>query len=85
MLTIQPIGSVLLGAILLGEEPSVLQLLRRGADLGGRDVRGGASGVSLRERLAEGRPVVLDGGLSTALEELGADLNDRLWTARASA
>ena len=39
--------------------------------------------MSLRERLAEGRPVALDGGLSTALEELGADLNDRLWTARA--
>jgi S-methylmethionine-dependent homocysteine/selenocysteine methylase len=39
--------------------------------------------VSLRELLAEGRPVVLDGGLSTALEELGADLSDPLWTARA--
>jgi homocysteine S-methyltransferase len=38
--------------------------------------------VSLRELLAEGRPVLLDGGLSTALEELGADLSDPLWTAR---
>lgn len=38
--------------------------------------------MSLRELLAEGRPVLLDGGLSTALEELGADLNDPLWTAR---
>jgi len=38
--------------------------------------------VSLRALLAEGRPILLDGGLSTALEELGADLNDPLWTAR---
>ena len=36
----------------------------------------------LRELLAEGRRVQLDGGLSTALEELGADLDDPLWTAR---
>ncbi len=27
-------------------------------------------------------PVVLDGGLSTALEEQGADLGGALWTAR---
>ncbi|HWK28823.1 MAG TPA: homocysteine S-methyltransferase [Solirubrobacter sp.] len=39
--------------------------------------------MRLREWLAEGRPVVLDGGLSTALEELGAELDDPLWTARA--
>ena len=39
--------------------------------------------MSLRALLAEGRPILLDGGLSTALEELGADLNDPLWTARA--
>jgi homocysteine S-methyltransferase len=38
--------------------------------------------VSLRELLADGRRVQLDGGLSTALEELGADLDDPLWTAR---
>jgi homocysteine S-methyltransferase len=38
--------------------------------------------VSLRELLAEGRTVRLDGGLSTALEELGADISDELWTAR---
>lgn len=38
--------------------------------------------MSLRALLAEGRPVRLDGGLSTALEELGADLDDPLWTAR---
>jgi homocysteine S-methyltransferase len=38
--------------------------------------------VSLRELLAESRPVLIDGGLSTALEELGADLSDDLWTAR---
>jgi homocysteine S-methyltransferase len=38
--------------------------------------------VKLRELLADGRRVRLDGGLSTALEELGADLDDPLWTAR---
>lgn len=38
--------------------------------------------MSLRELLAEGRTVRLDGGLSTALEELGADIADELWTAR---
>lgn len=38
--------------------------------------------MSLRELLAEGRTVRLDGGLSTALEELGADISDELWTAR---
>ena len=39
--------------------------------------------MSLRASLAEGRPVLIDGGLSTALEEHGADLSDPLWTARA--
>ena len=38
--------------------------------------------MTLRELLADGRRVQLDGGLSTALEELGADLDDPLWTAR---
>ncbi|MDA0165542.1 homocysteine S-methyltransferase [Solirubrobacter ginsenosidimutans] len=38
--------------------------------------------MHLRQLLAEGRRVQLDGGLSTALEELGADLDDPLWTAR---
>jgi homocysteine S-methyltransferase len=38
--------------------------------------------LSLRRRLAEGSRVQLDGGLSTALEELGEDLGDPLWTAR---
>jgi homocysteine S-methyltransferase len=38
--------------------------------------------VRLRQLLADGRRVQLDGGLSTALEELGADLDDPLWTAR---
>jgi S-methylmethionine-dependent homocysteine/selenocysteine methylase len=38
--------------------------------------------MALRELLAEGRTVRLDGGLSTALEELGADIADELWTAR---
>lgn len=37
--------------------------------------------ADLRTRLAAG-PLVLDGGLSTALEEDGADLTDVLWTAR---
>jgi len=37
--------------------------------------------VRLRELLADRRRVQLDGGLSTALEELGADLDDPLWTA----
>ena len=40
------------------------------------------SRMTLRELLAEGRTVRLDGGLSTALEELGADIADELWTAR---
>jgi homocysteine S-methyltransferase len=39
--------------------------------------------VSLREWLADGRRVVLDGGLSTALEQLGADISGPLWTAQA--
>jgi homocysteine S-methyltransferase len=30
----------------------------------------------------EGRPVVLDGGMSNALEDRGHDLSDALWTAR---
>jgi len=38
--------------------------------------------MTLRALLAEGRTVRLDGGLSTALEELGADIADELWTAR---
>lgn len=38
--------------------------------------------MTLRELLAEGRVVRLDGGLSTALEELGADVSGRMWTAR---
>jgi homocysteine S-methyltransferase len=38
--------------------------------------------VTLRQLLADGRRVQLDGGLSTALEELGANLDDPLWTAR---
>ncbi|WP_053226538.1 homocysteine S-methyltransferase [Solirubrobacter soli] len=36
----------------------------------------------LHDLLASGRRIQLDGGLSTALEELGADLDDPLWTAR---
>ena len=38
--------------------------------------------MRLRQLLADGRRVQLDGGLSTALEELGADLDDPLWTAK---
>lgn len=33
-------------------------------------------------RLADDRPVLLDGGMSNALEDDGADLSDALWTAR---
>jgi homocysteine S-methyltransferase len=35
-----------------------------------------------REALRAGRPLVLDGGLATQLEAQGADLSDRLWSAR---
>ena len=35
-----------------------------------------------REALRDGRPLVLDGGLATQLEAQGADLSDRLWSAR---
>ncbi len=36
----------------------------------------------LRSVLATGHPVPLDGGLATQLEAQGADLSDRLWSAR---
>jgi homocysteine S-methyltransferase len=35
-----------------------------------------------RSALASGDPIVLDGGLATQLEAQGADLSDRLWSAR---
>ena len=35
-----------------------------------------------RSTLAAGEPVILDGGLATQLEAQGADLSDRLWSAR---
>ncbi len=38
--------------------------------------------MRLSSRLEMPGPVVLDGGLSTALEELGHDLGDSLWSAR---
>jgi len=38
--------------------------------------------AGLSERLASGAALVLDGGLATALEELGHDLSDALWSAR---
>ena len=38
--------------------------------------------MRLRQLLADSRTVQLDGGLSTALEELGADVDDPLWTAK---
>ena len=37
-----------------------------------------------REALRDGRTLVLDGGLATQLEAQGADLSDRLWSARTS-
>jgi len=35
-----------------------------------------------RSTLAAGDPIVIDGGLATQLEAQGADLSDRLWSAR---
>ncbi len=37
---------------------------------------------TLSARLADGDPIVLDGGLSTELERRGADLRDALWSAK---
>ena len=36
----------------------------------------------LEEILARSGVMIIDGAMSTALEELGAELSDRLWTAR---
>ena len=38
--------------------------------------------TALRAALAADEPILLDGGLSTQLEAQGADLSDRLWSAR---
>jgi homocysteine S-methyltransferase len=38
--------------------------------------------TALRAALDAGEPILLDGGLSTQLEAQGADLSDRLWSAR---
>ena len=38
--------------------------------------------TAFTRRLATDVPVVLDGGMSNALEDAGADLSSRLWTAR---
>ena len=38
--------------------------------------------TAFTRRLATGVPVVLDGGMSNALEDAGADLSSSLWTAR---
>ncbi|MHB8959276.1 MAG: homocysteine S-methyltransferase [Candidatus Limnocylindrales bacterium] len=38
--------------------------------------------TAFREALDAGEPIVLDGGFSTQLEAQGADLSDRLWSAR---
>ena len=82
ILTIQPIASVALGAILLGQEPIRAAARRRSLDPHGPGLRRRASPVSLRERLAEGRTVRLDGGLSTALEAARRRHRDAAWTAR---
>ena len=37
---------------------------------------------AFRDALAHGEPLLLDGGLATQLEAQGADLSDRLWSAR---
>lgn len=39
--------------------------------------------TTLEETLKRTGVMVIDGSMSTALEDLGCDLNDRLWTARA--
>ena len=36
----------------------------------------------LEEILAQSGVMIIDGAMSTALEELGAELSDRLWTAK---
>lgn len=36
----------------------------------------------IEQLLLAGRPLVVDGAMSTALEALGCDLNDRLWSAK---
>ena len=36
----------------------------------------------LRDLIRERGSVVIDGAMSTALEKLGCDLNNRLWSAR---
>ncbi len=41
--------------------------------------------ISLEETLAKTKIMVIDGSMSTALEALGCDLNDSLWTAKALA
>ncbi|MEI3305200.1 MAG: homocysteine S-methyltransferase family protein [Dysosmobacter sp.] len=41
--------------------------------------------VSLEETLEKTNIMVIDGSMSTALEALGCDLNDSLWTAKALA
>ena len=39
--------------------------------------------TTLQETLEKTGILVIDGSMSTALEQLGCDLNDSLWTARA--
>ena len=38
--------------------------------------------ISLKETLEKTNIMVIDGSMSTALEALGCDLNDSLWTAQ---
>ena len=38
--------------------------------------------TAFREAIDAGEPILLDGGLSTQIEAQGADLSDRLWSAR---
>lgn len=38
---------------------------------------------TLAERLGEGTPLIIDGGMSTALEGLGFHADTSLWTAEA--
>ena len=39
--------------------------------------------TTLQETLEKTGVMVIDGSMSTALEQLGCDLNDSLWTAKA--
>lgn len=49
---------------------------------GGDGTIRGMDATAFRAALAAGEPILLDGGFATQLEAQGADLSDRLWSAR---